>query len=260
MLPYHHQDVADVCAEDDYEARLEPRACRDGCIIDGRHVAEGERQYHYGGVGEHPLVDRDNGIAAHQRTEQGQVKRERELRAEAEQVAADVAHLRVGRRRTRHNEYHGPGAAYGHASRLLGGDRLLKYEESQYHGEDGHRGGHYAGVDGRSDAQPYGVAALVGHQAEHGGPYQHEQVFLRHVLLRRKQRRKPEQHRSASHAEGNHVDAGKAVGHGILAQRRHQSPKRASAKQAQVCYQRAISIHKICQFLIICVQSYTNWE
>ena len=234
VLSYHHQDVAYVCAEEHHEARFEPCACRHSRKVDACHVVERERQDKYRGIGEHPFVHGYHRVALYQLAEERQVERKRQLRAEAEQVAADVAHLGACRSRTRNYQYHGARASEHHAQGLLARYGFFKYYCCQNHREDRHRRRDDARVDGRCYAQAYRVAALVGHKAEYGSSYKHEQVFARNVFLWREQRCQPEQDGSSCYPECHHVYARYAVRHGIFAERSHQTPERTCEEQAEV--------------------------
>ena len=87
----------------------------DGLADDVADMAEGEGQQHQRGPREHVFVDGEHVVAAYQRIEQRQVECKRELRKQAEQVAADVAHLVAGSRCRRQDEYQRSAAAHEHA-------------------------------------------------------------------------------------------------------------------------------------------------
>jgi len=63
--------------------------------------------------------------------------------------------------------------------------------------------------------------------------------------------REPEEQTAAHHTEGDHVDTVDAVGHGILAQRGHQSPEGAGHEHAKMGYEGAVLFHSF--YLVVFV-------
>ena len=84
LLTDHHQDVAQISAEEDDVARFPP--CRYWHLSpwDGGHMRGGEWQDHDRCPGEHPLVDGEERILSHQGLEERQIERKRQLCSHAE--------------------------------------------------------------------------------------------------------------------------------------------------------------------------------
>ena len=242
-LSDHGQDIAEERSDAHDVGHLPPRLGRYGLGQHLRHMAERERQQHQRCPREHVLVDGEHVVPTDERIEQRQVQREGELGKEAEEVAPDVAHLVAGVSGRGQDEDERSAATHQHARRLLPRDGLLQDNGCQQHGEDGHRRGDDARIDGRRDAQSDGVATLVAHQSEESGTDEHQLVAQRNVLLGRKQRGQPEQQTGTHHAEGDHGDAVEAVRHGILAHRSHQSPSGTGSEHAQMGYQCFVVFH-----------------
>ncbi len=196
-----------------------------------------------GSKGKHPFVDRKHRIALYQWIEHRQIERERQLRKHAEEVAPDVSHLGIGGRGTGEDKHQRSTESHEHASRLLGGDRLLENDGRKDHRKDRHRRGDDAGVDGRSDAQSDGVTTLVEHKTEETRETEFQDVTYRRLLTLYEERSNPEEHGSSSDTKGDHVDTRESMCHGILAYGSHQTPKSACQKHAEMSQKRLFVIH-----------------
>ena len=154
--------------------------------------------------------------------------------ADAHQVATYVAHLGVAGRHARQDEDDGACATNGHTARLLPCDGFAEDEKREHHGEDGHRGGDDAGVDGRGDAQADGEQTLVENHSQQGRATKQQHVAHGNMLAFGKLRSHPEQQGGTHHAKTNHRQTVDAVVHGVFAHWRHQSPHGLSGKHAEV--------------------------
>jgi hypothetical protein len=122
-------------------------------------------------------------------------------------------------------------------------DGLTEDEEREHHGEDGHGGGDDAGIDGRGEAQSYGVETLVTHDAQYGRPGKEQDVAHRHMLSLGKERGHPEQQGGTCHTERHQRDAVDAMCHGILAQGCHEPPDGLGREHAGMGHQWFIVVH-----------------
>ena len=105
----------------------------------------------------------------------------------AQEVATQVAHLCIVGSGTRENEQQRTTETHQNASRLFACNRLLQNQGRQNHGEDGHRSGHDARIDGRCDAEPDGVTTLIEHKTEKACQAQMQYIFHWRMLLLHKE-------------------------------------------------------------------------
>ena len=148
LLCLHGENVAEEGANHYHESCLEPCAKGDGGKRYGGYVGVGEWGDDECRKGEHPLVYGEDGIAFYQAVEHRQIEGEGELGEHAEEVATNVANFGVVGCRAGEDEHERSAETHEHSAGFLSGDGLLENDGGENHGEDGHGGGHYAGVDG----------------------------------------------------------------------------------------------------------------
>ena len=247
LLGLDDEEVAYVGAEEYHIARLQYRSEGQRLAELGIGVGSQQGREEDGCPEEHPFVDGNDAVLPDELVEQRQIESVGELRAQAHQVAADVAHLVAGMGCRRQDEHQRTAASQQHTQHLLARERLLQDERCQNHGEDRHRGGDDARVDGRGVGESHDVAALVEDDAEDGSAGEDEDVLQRHVLALDKQRGQPEQRSTADHTDEYHRRTVEPIGHRILAQRGHQTPDGAGGKHRQMGYKWLSFIHNGCK-------------
>ena len=238
LLGLDNQNIADEGAKENHIGRLQ-EGLRGQWVADNRQrMGTSQRQEDDGGPEEHPLVDGEDAVLADELVEQRQVEGVGELRPKTTQVATNITHLVAGMRHRGEDEHEGTTTAQHDAQHLLTGNWLLQDECRQQHGEDRHRRGDDAGIDGRRERQTDGVATLVAHDAEDGCAGEGEHMLQGHMLALDEQRGRPEQQGSTSHTDEHHRRAIETVGHSILAQRGHQTPDGTGGKHRQMGIER----------------------
>ena len=110
----------------------------------------------------------------------------------------------------------------------------MQNQGREHHGEDRHRSGCYTGIDGRSDAQPDGITALIGDQSKGCRTDKEQQIPLGHWFLRQKKGGNPKKQGPTRYPERDHINASQPMHHGIFAQRSHQPPESAGKKETQM--------------------------
>lgn len=241
MLSDHGENISQIRATEHYiegfEAALHRYTLTDGL----NDMWCGEWQDEDGSPQEHPLIDREDRVALDEWIEETQIKRVGELRSEAEQVASEVAFLVTESVGTGLYQDQSSYTADEDTAYLHTGELLLEDDGREDHRKDRHRGGHDAGIDRRSEAEADGVAALVEAEAEHASSSKAQLVAHRHMLFLDKERGEPEEDSSTQDAEGHHRNAIEAVGHGVFAERSHQTPECTRTCHGQVRYDQSFS-------------------
>lgn len=125
----------------------------------------GERNEADGRVGEHPFHQREDVVPADQPFEDGQVKRETDLRRQTEQVARNASGFLVGASLAAQYQGQGSDGTQENTDDFLSRHRFFQIDGRYNHGDDGSRGSDNGGVDGGSQRQPESEAALIEHDA-----------------------------------------------------------------------------------------------
>lgn len=162
--------------------------------------------------------------------EQCQIDSERSLCQQTQQVALIVAaDSRVGRS---DDQSQRPGESNKHACRLESCERLTEPDCGEYQCNDREHGSDDGGIDRRCHGQACEEQPLVEDKGEKPSEEKPDKVLSRHMLLlAHRYRHEPEKQRSACHTERCKHERREHC-HGVLSQRRHNTPHECSEKSA----------------------------
>ena len=189
VLPRRHKEIREERGSEHDVENAPPKRERHGEVIDRHDVARRNGQEENRGEKEKPLAHGYGRVARYKSFEQREIDAETYLRQETEQVAEHAAAIAVGGVGSiARDEYQRARYAECDADDFFPCNRFAQEQGSQYHGDDGRRGGDDRGIDGRRERKSVNEHTLIERDAQKRREDEAYLVAVGHVFVREKKR------------------------------------------------------------------------